>query len=156
MSAQKFSPLPARQDCPVCWAKDQPVVVTKRNIFVPMTDAVHQLENIVQCNKCGAHIRVASESREVVENRIFRQSIASLPALIENVNKAGYSNERVEKAFDLDHGILAAASDWWKLEYAEDSVENAYSHANCKLAGRYVVALLRLLAVYPKLVELAE
>lgn len=156
MPTKNFSLLPARQDCPVCGEKNQPVIVKKKDIFVPMAAAAHQLENILQCNKCGAHVRVASETQEEVEDRIWRRSIASIPSLVETVNKAGYTNERVEKAFDLDKGILAAASEWWKLEHLDVDMENACAFANRNLVGRYLVALLRLVATCPKLVELAE
>jgi hypothetical protein len=148
--------MPAPRECPVCGAKDQPVIVKKKDIFVPMGAAAHQLENILRCNQCGAKVRIASESQETVEDRIWRRSIASIPKMVETVNKAGYTNERVEKAFDLDKGILVAASEWWKLENMEPDMETACAFANRNLVGKYLVALLRLVASNPKLVEFAE
>ena len=92
---------------------------------------------ICHCKDCGSDIRLSSDSQEDVEARIKERANESMPSLIKKINKAGISDARLERALDL----AAHTVNRWK-QGAQISAA--------------VLALTRLIASQPQLVEFAE
>ena len=124
-------------ECPVCDSKNIELKEKLKEIFVPMAKPAMQRILVCHCKDCGSDIRLRSDSQEDVEAKIREKANESMPMLIKKINEAGISDARLERALDL----AAHTVNRWK----QGSQISAA-----------VLALTRLLASQPKLVEFAE
>ena len=124
-------------ECPVCDSKNIEIIHKVKKIFVPMADFANQNVCICHCKECGARIRLDSDSREEVEKQKKIKGDESMPLLIEKINKAGYSDARLERALDL-------------------APHTVYRWKQGKQISATVLALARYIASQPKLIDFAE
>ena len=124
-------------ECPICDSKNIEIKEEVKKVFVPMAEPALQKVRICHCNDCNSDIRLSSDSQEVVEQRIKEKANESMPSLIEKINKAGYSDARLERALDL-------------------APHTVYRWKQGKQISATVLALARYIASQPKLVDFAE
>lgn len=124
-------------ECPICDSKNIVIKEEVEKVFVPMAEPALQKVRICHCNDCNSDIRLSSDSQEVVEQRIKEKANESMPSLIEKINKAGYSDVRLERALDL-------------------APHTVYRWKQGKQISATVLALARYIASQPKLIDFAE
>jgi hypothetical protein len=124
-------------ECPVCDSKNIEIKEKLKEIFVPMAKPAMQRVLVCHCKDCGSDIRLSSDSQEDVEAKIREKANESMPLLIKKINEAGISDARLERALDL----AAHTVNRWKQGTQISAA---------------VLALARLIASQPKLVEFAE
>ena len=124
-------------ECPICDSKNIEIKEKVKKVFVPMAEPALQKVRICHCNDCNSDIRLSSDSQEVVEQRIKEKANESMPLLIEKINKAGYSDARLERALDL-------------------APHTVYRWKQGKQISATVLALARYIASQPKLIDFAE
>lgn len=124
-------------ECPICDSKNIEIKEEVKKVFVPMAEPALQKVRICHCNDCNSDTRLSSDSQEVVEQRIKEKANESMPSLIEKINKAGYSEARLERALDL-------------------APHTVYRWKQGKQISATVLALARYIASQPKLIDFAE
>lgn len=90
--------------CGACGFSKVEIRETYRKVQVPFSRPIRYVEKVTVCHNCSAEIRIDGEKQEVVEHRIFESAVESIPALLEDLNRRGYSDARIERCFDLDKG----------------------------------------------------
>lgn len=123
--------------CEACGFNNVEIKETYREVQVPFSKPISYAEKVTICHNCGASIRIDSDTQEVVEQRVFKSAVESIPALLEDLNRREYSDARIERCFDLGKGTIAK----WKKKQ-EITPE--------------VVSLVRFIYSMPWLIRIAE
>ena len=124
-------------ECPICDSRNIEIKEKLKEVLVPMAKSALQKVRFCHCNDCNSDIRLSSDSHKIVEQRIKEKANESMPSLIEKINKAGYSDARLERALDLAPHTVNR----WKQG---------------KKISAAVLALIRFVASQPKLIDFAE
>lgn len=123
--------------CPVCDSVDIKISERPNEVLVPFANPVYYNTKVCYCNSCGANIRLDGESQEEIESKIYKSSLESVPALLKDLNRRGFSDDRIDRALFLKSGTLKQ----WKEGKSIDPV---------------VIALVRFMYMLPQLVVVAE
>ena len=109
-----------------------------REIRVPFSDKpVLQRRKLLRCDHCNEAIVLDSEKQDMVEYKIYKAGVETMPEMLDYINKKGYSDSRIERAFDLSKGTVAS----WKKKL---------------FVSREVLALVRYIRMIPELIKVAE
>ena len=123
--------------CVACLSKDITFENRIKRVDVPFAGYITYNTMIAHCNSCNTDIRLGSDSQEEVEKQILEASINSIPGLLIDLNRRGYSDDRLERCFNLGKGKIKKWKDREELQ-PED------------------IALIRLLYMLPELIKVAE
>jgi hypothetical protein len=123
--------------CLVCDSNDCIIKEENTKVDVPFAEPIYYNTRVSHCNSCGASIRVDGEEQEAIELRVLESAVESIPELLKDLNRRGYSDSRLERAFDLGKGTISA----WKDK---------------KNVGPVEIALVRLVYCLPELIKITE
>lgn len=123
--------------CEVCGSPNVVVKEKDMQVLVPFANPIYYRETICHCNACNSDIRIDGDSQSEIEDKIYKSAVESVPAMLSDLNRRGFSDDRIERALYLEDGAVTN----WKEGKNIDSV---------------VIALIRFLYMLPQLIVVAE
>ena len=129
--------------CECCGSSNVVIQESSRMYPIPFANDIEYKNKVIHCNDCGENVEIGS-NQTVDEflsekNPIYLNEIQkSIRTILDNMDKKGYSQTRIERAFDIPKRTI---SKW-------------YNHVNTPSAG--AISLLRLIMDFPWLINVAE